>query len=60
MTESGNMTETQDADVFIMVRWKFWADCYIHLQPQPLSGADDVSGSKGNLSLLFIVMKVTV
>ncbi len=47
MTESGNMTETQDADVFIMVCWKFWADCYIHLQP--LLGADDVSGSSWQL-----------
>ncbi len=25
-TESGNMTETQDADVFLVVCWKFWAD----------------------------------
>lgn len=41
------MTETQVADVFIMVRWKFRADCYIHLQP--LSGADDVSGSSWQL-----------
>jgi hypothetical protein len=58
MTESGNMTETEEADVFIMVCWKFWADCYIHLQHCQELMMSVVH--HGNLSLLFIVMKVTV